>query len=139
MKYLLDTCVISELVKKKSNSNVIRWLESADDDSLFLSILTIGEIQKGISKLPDSNKKTFIQNWLDNDLINRFSNRIIDINIEIINIWGILIGKSESKGISIPTIDSLIGATAIAQNMTVITRNIRDIEKTGAKTLNIWN
>lgn len=139
MKYLLDTCVISELVKKKSNNNVIRWLESADDDSLFLSILTIGEIQKGISKLPDSNKKTFIQNWLDNDLINRFSNRIIDINIEIINIWGILIGKSESKGISIPTIDSLIGATAIAQNMTVITRNIRDIEKTGAKTLNIWN
>ncbi len=139
MKYLLDTCVISELVKKKSNNNVIRWLESADDDSLFLSILTIGEIQKGISKLPNSNKKTFIQNWLDNDLINRFSNRIIDINIEIINIWGILIGKSESKGISIPTIDSLIGATAIAQNMTVITRNIRDIEKTGAKTLNIWN
>ena len=138
MNYLLDTCVISEVVKNNPNLNVINWLEKSPEDHLFLSVLTIGEIQKGISKLSDNNRKFFLQNWLQEDLLNRFTNRIIDIDFEIVTQWGALQGKAEAKGIQIPTIDGLIGATAVVHNLTIITRNVSDFEKTGAKIINLW-
>ena len=83
MKYLLDTCAISELVKQKPSKKVLQWLEGCDEDAIYLSVLTIGEIQKGIAKLAEGKRKTVIQQWLDKDLLDRFFGRIIPITEEI--------------------------------------------------------
>ena len=138
MKYLLDTCLISELVKKKPNPKVIKWILECDEDLMFLSVLTLGEIQKGISKLNDKKRRSQLQMWLDSDLRTRFDNRILPITADIAKTWGIIMGEAESQGIKIPSIDSLLGATAIAHDLTVVTRNTSDIEKTQAKILNPW-
>ena len=138
MKYLLDTCTISELVKSRPNRKVVKWIEECDEDSIFLSVLTVGEIQKGISKLEDERRQVKIQRWLDSDLKTRFTDRIISVSEDVALTWGILEGESESKGQPIPVIDVLIGATALAYNLTVVTRNIDDIVQTGARVLNPW-
>ncbi|MGD2086709.1 MAG: type II toxin-antitoxin system VapC family toxin [Candidatus Aminicenantes bacterium] len=138
MKYLLDTCVISELIKKEKNSKVVKWIKKRKESSLFISVLTVGEIQKGISKLPDSHKKEYLKTWIDNDLKKRFSGRILEITEEIATSWGEIQAKSESEGKKMPAIDSLIAATAIKNNLTVVTRNEKDIENSGCKSINPW-
>ncbi len=139
MKYLLDTCLISELVRKKPNPKVVKWVAHCDEELTFLSVLTLGEIQKGISKLEDKKRRSTLQMWLDSNLQVRFGERILAISKKISQTWGILQGEAEAKGIIIPTIDGLIGATAIAYNLTVVTRNFIDIVKTGAKIVNPWD
>ena len=138
MKYLLDTCVVSELIKKVPDEKVLQWIKVSDEELFFLSVLTIGEIQKGIAKLPDSRRKSSIQRWLDSDLLERFSQRILTITIDIAAAWGQIQGESELRGEPVPTIDGLIGATAIAHNLTVVTRNEKDLKKTGARIFNPW-
>ena len=139
MKYLIDTCVISELVRKKPDSQVLEWIENCDEDHLYLSVLTLGEIQKGISRLSDSRRKLPIQKWLDTDLRARFEGRILPITDEIALTWGLIQAEAELKGSPIPTIDALIGATAVAHNLYVVTRNESDIQRTGVHILNPWN
>jgi len=138
VKYLLDTCLISELVKKAPNSAVVSWLNEQDEQSLFLSVLTIGELQKGISKLPDGARKDELQAWVEHDLALRFTGRIIDIEMETMLIWGRLQGESERKGESLPVMDSLIAATAKAHGLVVVTRNVKDIEKCQVRVCNPW-
>ena len=139
MKYLLDTCAISELVKRKPSKKVLQWIQGCDEDAVYLSVLTIGEIQKGIAKLADSKRKTTIQQWLDHDLPKRFSGRIIPITEEIASTWGLIVAEAEIKGRPIPSIDSLIVATAISHNLTIITRNTEDMTGTGVRVLNPWD
>lgn len=138
MKYLLDTCVISELVTPHPNENVLKWLREREENDLFLSVLTIGEIQKGISRLPDSKKKKSLVKWVEDDLKKRFSGRVLDVTEDIAIQWGKILGESEKKGKKIPVIDCLIAASAIEENLTVVTRNIKDMEDTGARLLNPW-
>ena len=139
MRYLLDTCVISELVKRKPDKKVIEWIEGCAEDLLFLSVLTIGEIQKGIARLSDESRKASLQSWLDSELRKRFAGRILSITDEVALAWGILQGEAEKKGTSIPTIDGLLGATALCNNLVVATRNEKDIRSTGARIFNPWN
>lgn len=139
MKYLLDTCVVSELIRKQADAQVVRWIQDCDEDCTYLSVLTIGEIQKGIAKLADIKRKAAIQRWLDADLRNRFESRILPITQEVALAWGLLQGEAEARGNPIPTIDGLIGATAITYNLTVVTQNEADIVQTGARVLNPWN
>jgi predicted nucleic acid-binding protein len=138
MNYLLDTCVISELAKPKPEKKVIKWIDGYDEDFFFLSVLTLGEIQKGIAKLSDERRKASYQRWLDTELRNRFSHRILPVDQEVALAWGIVQGKSESVGRPLPTIDGLLGATAIVHNLTVVTRNEIDLAATGAPVLNPW-
>ena len=137
MNHLLDTCVISEYQNKAPNEAVLSWIESQAEESLYLSILTIGEIEKGIAKLPNSKKKNELLKWLQS-LIYRFDKRILPIDLEIIRCWGNLVGTLETKGRILPIMDSLIAATAIDKNLTIVTRNVRDFADTGVKILNIW-
>ena len=139
MNYLLDTCVISELIKARPTKSVVKWVESIDEPSMFISVLTLGEIHKGITKLPASKKKKTLQEWVSNDLYQRFDNRIIAVSIEIARIWGEVQGKAEKKGERMPAIDSLIAATAIACDFTVVTRNAADMENSGVQIHNPWN
>lgn len=138
MKYLLDTCLISELIKKKPSLPVLRWLEKQDETALYLSVLTIGELQKGISKLPDNPKKLELQGWVNNELAARFEGRILSIDVEVAAAWGKLLGSAEKQGRKLPVMDSLIAATANTHNLTVVTRNARDMERCQASVFNPW-
>ena len=138
MNYLLDTCVISELIKPKPNSKVINWLRSCQEENLFLSSLTIGEIQKGISKLPNSRKKHNLQEWMDNELIRRFDKRILGIDFIVAQKWGKIQALSEIAGTKMPVIDSLIASIGIVHDMTVVTRDTGGMEKSSANLFNPW-
>lgn len=138
MKFLLDTCLISELVKKEPNAAVLKWLDERDEQNLFLSILTLGEIQKGISRLSTGVRKDDLQTWIEHDLIERFEGRILDLDLEMALIWGKLPGEAELKGEKLPVMDSLIAATAIAHGLVVVTRNVKDIERCRARVFNPW-
>ena len=138
MNFLLDTCVISELIKPQQNKKVIDWINSCSEGTLFLSSLTIGEIQKGISKLPVSKKKSKLQNWLDQSLFERFERKILPIDYIVAQKWGEILSSSEKKGFRLPAIDSLIAATAIVNNMTLVTRNINDMVYSGVSLYNPW-
>lgn len=138
MKYLLDTCVISEMIKPTPNPTVIDWINHHRDPVLFLSVLTVGEIQKGIAKLPDSGKKTVLQAWIDRDLQQRFDGRILDITEEVAKRWGEIQAAAEQRGVKMPIIDSLIAATGLVHDLTVVTRNVTDMANSGVKLLNVW-
>ena len=138
MKYLLDTCLISELVKKEPNPAVVSWLDEEDEQKLFLSVLNLGELQKGISKLPDNAKREELQAWVALDLVERFAGRMLDIDLATALSWGRLQGEAEQAGEKLPVMDSLIAATAVAHGLVVVTRNVRDMERCGVKVCNPW-
>ena len=136
--YLLDTCVISELIRNEPDEKVINWLDSIDDGDFYLSVLTLGELQKGISKLRELKKKDHLMDWLETDLKTRFERRIVPITQEIAQKWGVLSGESEQKGRKLPVIDALIVATALHLGLVIVTRNVDDMEGVGAQIINPW-
>lgn len=138
MKYLLDTNVISELVKKEPNPGVLHWIDERDESNLFLSVITFGELQKGISKLSDKSRAERLQIWIDQDLTNRFGGRILPLDLDVLLTWGKIQGISEKNGTPLPAMDSLIAATALAHNLTVVTRNVKVVELCQASVYNPW-
>ena len=138
MRYLLDTCVISELVSKKPETAVIDWIDGIDDEYFYLSVITIGEIKKGIEKLPDSERKELLASWLEEDLLSRFQGRILRLETAVMLTWGSLTAKLEQEGKKLAAIDSLIAAIALTNNLTLVTRNIADFQNTGVSLLNPW-
>jgi toxin FitB len=138
MSYLLDTCVVSEATRKIPHPKVLRWMEDQDESNLYLSVLTLGELEKGISKLPDSKKKRRIRQWLEKDLRQRFQDRLLPISERVATQWGQIQGHAEKIGRKLPTLDSLIAATALTHDLTVVTRDSQAIEASGAKIFNPW-
>ncbi|SLM29666.1 PilT protein domain protein [Desulfamplus magnetovallimortis] len=138
MKYLLDTCVISELIKQEPNQKVVQWIGNIEEANLFISVLTIGELHKGIEKLPDSRKKSTLHKWVMYDLRVRFKNRIIDFDIQAATTWGKIQAQSELLGKTLPAIDGLIAATGLFHDLVVVTRNIKDMKVSGVELLNPW-
>jgi len=138
MNYLLDTCLISELAKSEPDEKVVDWVLSENETSFYVSVLTFGELNKGIEKLPESKKKEELRIWIEDELKNRFQNRIIGIDMHVSILWGKIQCVAEKKGKPMPAIDSLIAATGIAHALTVVTRNITDMEQSGVKLLNPW-
>ncbi|HQY68771.1 MAG TPA: type II toxin-antitoxin system VapC family toxin [Pyrinomonadaceae bacterium] len=137
MNYLLDTCLLSEFMKPQGNRGVINWFKAQDDETLYISVLAIGEIRKGIKKLGATKRSDELRTWLDS-VVFRFDSRILAFDISMANRWGDLIANLESKGRPMPVIDSLMAATALEHNLTIVTRNEDDFEPTGAKVLNLW-
>lgn len=138
MKYLIDTCVISELVRKKPNPRVVKWFSDQEETALFLSVLSLGELEKGICKLPNSRLRQRLRNWVDRDLRRRFSGRILPVNDDVADYWGILSAEAEKKGQKIPVIDGLLAATALTYGMTLVTRNIKNVDQTEVILFNPW-
>ncbi|NCP84957.1 MAG: type II toxin-antitoxin system VapC family toxin [Bacteroidetes bacterium] len=138
MNYLIDTNALSELTKIKGDTKVIQWFNETPNYELFLSVLTIAEIRKGIEKLKDSSKKDVLTTWLQTELDERFKNRILSFGISEAMIWGKLTARMENKGIKLPIIDSMIAAIALSKNAILVTRNTKDFEATGVKLLNPW-
>ena len=138
MNYLIDTNALSELTKIKGDTKVIQWFNETPNYELFLSVLTIAEIRKGIEKLKDSSKKDVLTTWLQTELDERFKNRILSFGISEAMIWGKLTARMENTGINLPIIDSMIAAIALSKNAILVTRNTKDFEATGVKLLNPW-
>lgn len=136
--FLLDTNVISELVKVKPEPKVMRWIENTDETLLYLSVLTLGEIRKGISFLPQSRRRVVLEAWLDHDLSLRFSDRILPVDKQVADRWGRIAGSAAAKKSSLPVIDGLFAATAQHHNLTLVTRNTRDIAATGVPAFDPW-
>ena len=138
MNHLLDTNVISELIAKQPNKRIVEWLDRLDPNTIYLSVITIGEIRKGIEKLPPSKRRDRLKEWLEGDLLLRFQGRILEITTEVMLIWGELTGRLEKEGRQMTAIDSLIAATALQGNYHLVTRNEHDFQHTGVTTINPW-
>lgn len=138
MKWFLDTCAISELVSRNPSKKVIEWIDSIDSDSLYLSVITIGEIRKGIEKLPDSKRRDAIHTWLTEDLFLRFKDRLVPLDSEVMLNWGALTGRPEREGTRMSAIDSLIAATALHHDFTLVTRNEEHFYNSQVKVFNPW-
>lgn len=130
MKVLLDTCVLSELRNPKGNSAVKAAVNQIPDEDLYLSVITIGEITKGISLLANGTKKKALDAWLTG-LETIFANRIVPITLETTHMWGSIMARGQKAGVTLPAIDGLIAATALQHGMHVMTRNTRHFEVTG--------
>lgn len=139
MTYLLDTCIISEVTRPRPSAAVVDWLGAQEEIGLYLSVLTIGEITKGIVKLDDSRKRARLGRWLQQDLLTRFSGRLLEIDRQVSERWGSISAETEKVGRKIPVIDGLIAATAIENGMTLVTRNTVDMSATGADLLDPWD
>jgi predicted nucleic acid-binding protein len=138
MNYVLDTNVISELIAKQPNPRVIEWLDSLDPTTLYMTVITLGEIRKGIEKLPPSKRRDDVKEWLEADLLLRFQGKILEITTEVMLVWGELTGRLENEGKPLAAIDSLIAAIVLAGNYSLITRNDSDFQHTGITIINPW-
>ena len=135
---LLDTCVISELVAKQPSEKVIDWIDNLEQESIYLSVITIGEIYKGIEKLPESKRKVNFQKWLNEELLIRFRGKILVVDTDVMLVWGKLTARLEIEGKRMPAIDSLIAAIAIHHNCSLITRNEDDFKNVALSIINPW-
>ena len=128
---------MSELVKATPDGNVINWINNTPDERLFLSVITIGEIRKGLTKLPDSKKKYRLTNWL-NTLLENYEARIYPVDLAVAESWGTIQGKAENNGTPVASVDSLIAAVAQTHNLIIVTRNKKDFAATNVTIVNPW-
>ena len=123
---------------KQPASKVIDWLDGTDDSLIYLSVITIGEIKKGIERLPDSKRKTVLRDWLSDELLQRFQGHILPLDVEVMLTWGYLTASLEQKGRQLPAMDSLVAAIALHGQFVLVTRNEADFAHTGLTILNPW-
>ncbi|UFP92989.1 type II toxin-antitoxin system VapC family toxin [Gloeobacter morelensis] len=138
MRLLLDTCVIAELRKPRPEPTVVDTIGAVADDNLYLSVLTVGEIFKGIGLLPPGTKKQELNHWLLGLQV-QFAERILAVDAETAEIWGKGVAAATQAGVTVPTIDSLIAATAARHGLAVATRNVRHFHRFGVSVVNPWD
>ncbi len=138
MSFLLDTCAISELTKPDPNAGLMRWYQVTDETDLYLSVISLGEIQRSIAVLADSKKKRALVQWVQTDLVHRFTERILPFGLEEAIQWGTLLSSAQRKGKPAPVVDAMIAATAVQHDLAVVTRNTRDFVRYPLKIENPW-
>lgn len=135
MSYLVDTNVLSELRRSNPDADVVRWLEGRPATTLYLSVLTLGELRKGIEMLPEGTRKRRLLDWLEVDLPGFFTGRLLPIDAQVADRWGHLVAQA---GRPLPAIDSLLAATALTHGLTLVTRNRRDFQHPGLVVIDPW-
>lgn len=138
MRYLLDTCVISEVTKETPDSNVVSWFEAREETRLHLSVITVGEIEKCIYGLDRSKKRIRLEKWFFDDVMPAFRGRILEIGQRTMSAWAKLNIKFNKTGIVRPSFDSLLEATALEHGLVLVTRNIRNFSGSEIAILNPW-
>jgi predicted nucleic acid-binding protein len=136
--FLLDTNCISELVHPKPDPRVVDWMDAVDEGLLYLSVLTLGEIRKGVAGLPQGKRRAHLETWLEVELQARFSGRIVPVDAAIADRWGLLAAEAKRQRLVLPVIDGLLAATALHHNLTVVSRNTSDFNATQVQVLNPW-
>lgn len=138
MAYLLDTCTISEMVSVKPNAKVLRWFECQTEKTLYLSIITIGEIEKGIYGLAHSKRRLRLETWLLDELAPSFQNRLLGIDRKLMTAWAKMIAELKTKGMNRQSFDSVIEATALHHQLILVTRNVKNFQNSQVTILNPW-
>jgi len=136
VSFLVDTCAVSELLRPRPNPDVTAWFENTPGELLHVSVLTFGEIRKGVTLLPPGPRRARILSWLESELPAWFADRVLAIDLGVTDEWGRMLANAARV---IPAIDGLIAATALRHRLTVVTRNIRDFEDTGVELLDPWD
>ena len=135
MSYLLDTNVVCETFRRRPEPRVTQWLEAVSSDELYLSVLTLGEVRKGIEHLAATPRKSKLLAWLEHELPRWFGERMLPIDANVADRWGYLMAAA---GAAVPAIDGLIAATALTHNLKVVTRNVADFRLPGVEVINPW-
>ena len=136
--FLLDTNCISEVVRVTPDQRVMEWFQTVEESLLFLSVLTFGEIRKGVAALPQSRRRSRLETWLEAELRARFSGRVLPIDAGVADRWGLLAAEARRKGRSLSVIDGLLAATALHHNLTVVSRNVDDFLHTAVPVIDPW-
>jgi predicted nucleic acid-binding protein len=136
--FLLDTNIPSELTRPNPQQSVADWLNNADDEQLYLSVISLGEILKGITILPTSKRRAQLEEWLEATLRPWFGDRILPVDETVAERWGVLSGQCKVKGRPLKVADGLIAATALTNDLAVVTRNVSDFEGLGVQIVNPW-
>ena len=136
--FLLDTNIISELIKPKPEPRLVTWLSGTDENLLYLSVLTLGEIRKGVAMLKEPARRVQLETWLDSELRLRFAGRILAVDDDVADRWGVMVGRAAARKIALPVTDGLLAATALHYNLTLVTRNSKDVAGTEALVFNPW-
>ena len=137
MRVLLDTCTLSELRKTDGSVAIRDFIKEFSEDDIFISVISIGEVAKGIASLEEGMRKHTLLSWL-NGLEHGYQKRILDITPETARIWGEITAEGRKRGFQVAAGDGLIAATALRHGLHVVTRNVRDFEPTGALIINPW-
>lgn len=137
MSFLLDTCALSEFTKPSPSPSVEAWFDAMPDGSEFISVLTLGELEKGITRLASSRRRSSLERWFA-ELRDRMRGRILHVDEPVSLEWGRIAARAERAGTPVPVIDALIAATAIVHGLAVVTRNSSDIARTGAPIIDPW-
>ena len=135
MRYLLDTCVLSETARPRPDARVLLWLESVDERDLYIPAVVFGELRKGVELRDDGAKKTALSKWLD-DCFRMFSEKIVPFDYAAANQWGKMLAKLQKQGRTPSVIDSQIAATALRHGMMLVTRNVSDMANFGVEIVN---
>jgi toxin FitB len=138
VSFLLDTNVVSEWVKPRPNAGVITWLDEADEDRLYLSVVTLAELRRGIERLEPGRRRKRLDEWLREELPERFEGRMLPVDAAVAESWGLLVARRETAGRAIGVMDAFIAATASAHDLTLVTRNVADFKGTLRSVLNPW-
>lgn len=137
-RFLIDTNVISELARPEPHAAVVEWVEATEPESLFVSMITIGEIRRGIHLHPDAVRRARLDRWLRATLTEWFEGRVPALDLAVAERWAVLSARARQTGRPLPAIDGLIAATASAHDLTLVTRNVADIQGSEVDVLNPW-
>jgi toxin FitB len=138
VNFLLDTNAVSEWVKPQPNSGLIAWMESADEDRVFLSVISLAELRYGVDRMTSGKRRQRLERWLRNELPLRFEGRVLPVGAEIADAWGKVVSRSEAAGRPISAMDAFLAATAEFHRLTLVTRNVSDFFMLDA-VLNPWD
>lgn len=133
--FLLDTNVISEAIKKHPNRHVMGWLDVWDISQTFISVMTIGEIRKGIELIISAQKRPLLESWLDKDIRKGYADRILPVDFRVAEYWGKITAKHKNHN----SVDMIFAATALTHNLTLVTRNTKHFAIPGLRVMNPWN
>jgi len=139
VNFLLDTNVVSEWTKPRPAAGVVAWLAEADEDRIFISVITIAELRHGIERLPAGARRNRLDAWLKEQVPLRFEERLLAVDADTANIWGRVVAHGKAAGHPPGTMDAFIAATVLQHDMTLVTRNVSDFERLGIKLVNPWN
>ena len=138
MNFLIDTNVISELTRPRPDAEVVSFLHETDEDRLSMSVVTLAELRRGVALKDEGKAKRALESWLANDLVERFSGRIVDIDRPIADCWGELMASAKRRGLALHVMDGFLAATAAVRQLTLATRNVKDFAPFGVPLYDPW-